>query len=585
MTHTDTPRRGALANAFRRLLKSRFTRRRRLILVGLALTFAAPFLAYRHPRAPFYGDGKAHVVIEETIICDVLPGYVDYSEVFSDDYTRCAYVVERSGQKAVVVDGVEGPLFDEAGIWDESSPSAIDPYYVEVECYRIQFSDDGAHVAYFARQDGKYCVVYDGLQGPFYEGAGMILGSWGDQYTIHHGHEIRFSEDSRHWAYSAIKSDKQLMVIDGQEGPQFDEVVARRYELWSPDGEHRAYTARLCDKWRAILDGRPSALYDEVDPYGFVWSDDSAHFAFCAGTGGKCCYVVDGVEGMWYDEVNDFHFSRSGGTAYVATENGQSFIVSNGIEGPRYDSVKLFEVDDAGGPALYWVQDGLRTFVMDHGTLRPGYDSISTVDVEGPTESYDTSIYAAHKGKNSCIVVDGIEGKCYDSVSSVYVSPDGKRLAYDVRKSESQIFVVDGVEYGACESTGSFEFSPDSRHFIYDTAHSDDSWADLAESLDDWFGIFIPTPSSLRWETVELDGNTIGSYKDVRGLSFTADGKHIFYAARLDGEDLIFIDGQKASEAIDVLPLYDLWSDGDSLMWVTMKNDGFKFVKATIVSD
>lgn len=58
---------------------------------------------------------------------------------------------------------------------------------------------------------------------------------------------IRFSPDSQRLAYGAKVGRKQLVVVDGQEQKQYDDISASHYVgslIFSPDNQRLAYGAR-----------------------------------------------------------------------------------------------------------------------------------------------------------------------------------------------------------------------------------------------------------------------------------------------------------------------------------------------------
>ena len=64
-----------------------------------------------------------------------------------------------------------------------------------------------------------------------------------------------FSPDGKHVAYAAKKGAKAVVVLDGREGPEFDQIGVS-YVLFSPDGAHTGYTAQSGGKWMAVVDGK-----------------------------------------------------------------------------------------------------------------------------------------------------------------------------------------------------------------------------------------------------------------------------------------------------------------------------------------
>jgi protease II len=65
------------------------------------------------------------------------------------------------------------------------------------------------------------------------------------------------------------------------------------------------------------------------------------------------------------------------------------------------------------------------------------------------------------------VVIDGQEGKAYDYVGSLTLSPNGKRIAYIAGTGRKRFVVVDGQEGKEYFDVISIAFSPDSRRVAY----------------------------------------------------------------------------------------------------------------------
>ncbi len=63
-----------------------------------------------------------------------------------------------------------------------------------------------------------------------------------------------FSPNSQRLAYAARRGNKQVVVVDGQDGQAYDAYGAGRL-IFSPDSRRLAYAARLETDWRVIVDG------------------------------------------------------------------------------------------------------------------------------------------------------------------------------------------------------------------------------------------------------------------------------------------------------------------------------------------
>lgn len=74
---------------------------------------------------------------------------------------------------------------------------------------RITFR--GRHIAWITRRDPKACVVVDGQEGSEYDEIHVARLSWGEQW-------LDYSLSGEHWAYWARRGDNWHPVIDGNGG-------------------------------------------------------------------------------------------------------------------------------------------------------------------------------------------------------------------------------------------------------------------------------------------------------------------------------------------------------------------------------
>jgi len=69
------------------------------------------------------------------------------------------------------------------------------------------------------------------------------------------------------------------------------------------------------------------------------------------------------------------------------------------------------------------------------------------------------------------VIIDGVEGKEYEEVSTPVFSPDGKHVAYAAMRSDKCLVVMDGVEGeeydGIYTDEENITFSPDGRRLAY----------------------------------------------------------------------------------------------------------------------
>jgi hypothetical protein len=140
---------------------------------------------------------------EATPLCEVTTGRLLFESRFpisiwgdwwaSPNLERVIYYVTAGDKEFVVVDGVEGKMYDK--VWA----------YVNF----FGFSPDSHRVAYVAESGGMQFAVVDGVEGKRY-----------DRVT-----DLMFSPDSQRVAYAAKVGEKAVVVVNGVEGRQYDAIL------------------------------------------------------------------------------------------------------------------------------------------------------------------------------------------------------------------------------------------------------------------------------------------------------------------------------------------------------------------------
>ncbi len=78
---------------------------------------------------------------------------------------------------------------------------------------------------------------------------------------------IAISPDGCRIAFVTAGDDKWHVVLDGQPGPQYDEVL-RGTPVFGPDGKRMAYGAKRGEKWFVVLDGKDGPPFEASE---IVW--------------------------------------------------------------------------------------------------------------------------------------------------------------------------------------------------------------------------------------------------------------------------------------------------------------------------
>ena len=118
------------------------------------------------------------------------------------------------------------------------------------------------------------------------------------------------SEDDLHVAWAELtEDDKLIVVVDGKtDSVKYDDVS---FIVLSPKGERAAYTIRKGLKWHMVLDGKEGPAYDEINISWLTFSPNGKRFAYGAKKGDRWFVVLDGkaMPESGYDFAGYFAFS------------------------------------------------------------------------------------------------------------------------------------------------------------------------------------------------------------------------------------------------------------------------------------
>jgi len=290
------------------------------------------------------------------------------SALFSPDGSRFAYMAEGeptskftgSSRYRLVVDGVEGPVFD----------AILD----------VRFTDDGKHLVYrglhvkFGWIDKlSASIVIDGKESESYEGQGLP-----DQQSRDCRKDRTYCPSSPGSAgasapafdnsfsrviYAARQPSKKVVVIENGrplEGLEFENVWED--PIFTEDGKKVAYLAsRKGDphpQFLEVVDHKVVRNFELRRGINFVsrlrFSPDGSRLAYLVGVGGymfsigntghaRRRVVADGAEQNEYncDELSDLRFSPDSKHFSYAVHNAdkRSFVVVDGQESKAYERI------------------------------------------------------------------------------------------------------------------------------------------------------------------------------------------------------------------------------------------------------
>lgn len=487
------------------------------------LSFAgAAAAAAQAPSAP-----PLTAKVTETLMGPSVMGGTMTRTYLSADGDHLAIIAAKGSRQVVLLDGVEGPAFDEipATVLDPSRPA-------------VRWSPTGGHSGYVGRRGGDYIAVIDGKE----VGTAATQTSIGG--TDPSGWRFWFSQDGAHVAYATIATGVATMMVDGVAGQHFLRIDFKQTIF---NGNRLVYVGQSAEAvFRVVVDGKPSPVYADVRD--LTLTPDGAHYAFLAtlpGVAGpmRSVVVVDGVASPAYLGASDLEQAPDGRVAYVAvtrTTDQSGELVVGGTSTPNPTT---FNISRPGG-----------------GSSRLGFDIRHVAfSPDGKGFAFVKRLYP---NPGVQVIANGKPvGPTYQQVNQLQWSPDGTILFFLAGSPTGTFPVVNGTELDPVGSADEISFSPDGRHYA--------------------FQVYLGTPK------IVVDGkDQPKAYGYVReSLRWSPDSKHIVYGAQTtvssyqlvkDGVSqpgmlLNFMGVNRVQPALAFPPI--LFSpDGSRMAWVGMKD-------------
>ena len=331
---------------------------------------------------------------------------------------------------------------------------------------------------------------------------------------------VALSADGTHVAYVIKAGEKFIVVFDGKDSAEYDQV---RGLTVSSDGKHVAYAAMREGTWVIVLDGKETERYAAAS--GPAFSADGKHFAFCAGQdAGRVLAVVDGATRTQYVAVGQEPpvFSPDGRrVAYEARSGGGG--------APRITMRDPNRPATPNEPAPSWTSDEGKEYDVGGGTSAP---------------------------RLNFLVVDERKGERCNDVRFTTFSPDGKHVAYAVLFGKLWFIVVDEKKVTEFyEDVTPPVFSPDARCFAF-AGMNEKKWTVVGPRKDDkkYDGVrslrFSPDGKHFAFAAIEgrtwsidCDGKKGPAFDEIGAIVFSMDSGHLAYAARKGGAWTMVVDG------------------------------------------
>ncbi len=109
------------------------------------------------------------------------------------------------------------------------------------------------------------------------------------------------ANDGRGFAYILKNGDTQQLILNEKAGPLFKAIT---FMAFSPDGQNFAYTAKRNNKELAVINGVEGKEYDWIFNPRF-FSPDNRFFIYKARAQGKDVLVINQQESRSYDRIYD----------------------------------------------------------------------------------------------------------------------------------------------------------------------------------------------------------------------------------------------------------------------------------------
>jgi len=376
------------------------------------------------------------------------------SIVFTPDMRRVAYCVKDNGQQRVVINGIPGNAYDSVNIPD--------------------FSPDGRYFLYPARKGDKWLWVHGEQKEQFTDTSSLVVykvygpdsrslatvyrkenksylnyqGVNGKKFDAIDVNSIRFSKKGNKVAYAATRQNRQFIVFNGKEGPQFDQVG---YPIISPDGNRLAYSVMQDKKYRVVVDGKAQAPLDGI--VNIIFSDNSRHYAYHAVTGNRQVVVHDGKMSERYPLVHTLSLSPDGkklGFAIVADqpdhEGFKHYIVLSGKKKGAYETLVEGSLKFSPDGKLFAFEAEMHDqfFLVCGDKEEKHYGDVMQATLTFSPDSRKHAYVAEYDSKRF-VNLNGVESSAYQDIYSISFSPNNKDIVYSAKINNQELIVVNGV--------------------------------------------------------------------------------------------------------------------------------------------
>ncbi len=373
------------------------------------------------------------------------------------------------------------------------------------------------------------------------------------------------SPDGGHYAVSSMHGSRELVIVDGVDGPEFDHAAhawggAAIDVVFSSDGKHSAYVGQRGDDLVEVRDGKDAFVVTSVklETNGSVSQINQSrihnrneglvgHQCLISPSGANVAVVSAeyprpaATQSVTHDAATGSQASQAATTAANAMAGFHMFL--DGVKSPVYATIDLNQIAFVGEKLVYAAQtQDQKWHMVVNDKPGPGYDAVGWLQLNEEDKHY---AFIASTGGGQMVVTDGVPGPVRMQVANgltyLTIASNG-RVAYLAYQGSGptghsdpikQVLYVDEKEvspevsaFAVVDPTGRSTilvgymlFSPDGKRFAYAK----------------------PVPGGI---AAVIDGKVGRAYDTIGVLQFSPDSKHDFYVGNRTLSFMV-VDGQE----------------------------------------